>query len=75
MISVQGSIQTRNYEDKQGNKRTAVEIIAENVSFCGSKSENNSNSTNYTSATGNTAQGDFSGDFEQIEDDDMSLPF
>ncbi len=39
MIAVQGSIQTRNYEDKNGNKRTAVEIVADNVSFCGSKAE------------------------------------
>lgn len=39
MISVQGSIQTRNYEDKHGNKRTAVEVIADKVSFCGSKAE------------------------------------
>ena len=39
MIAVQGSIQTRNYEDKTGAKRTAVEIVADNVSFCGSKSE------------------------------------
>ena len=39
MIAVQGSIQTRSYEDKNGNKRTAVEIVADNVSFCGSKSK------------------------------------
>ncbi|MDD6807426.1 MAG: single-stranded DNA-binding protein [Oscillospiraceae bacterium] len=39
MIAVQGSIQTRNYEDKNGQKRTAVEIIADSVSFCGSKAE------------------------------------
>ena len=39
MIAVQGSIQTRNYEDKNGNKRNAVEIVADNVSFCGSKNE------------------------------------
>lgn len=39
MIAVNGSIQTRSYEDKQGNKRTAVEVVAENVSFCGSKRE------------------------------------
>ncbi len=39
MIAVQGSIQTLNYEDKNGNKRTAVEIVADNVSFCGSKAE------------------------------------
>ena len=39
MIAVQGSIQTRNYEDKTGAKRTAVEIVADNVSFCGSKND------------------------------------
>ena len=39
MIAVEGSIQTRSYEDKQGNKRTAVEVVANNVSFCGSKRE------------------------------------
>lgn len=39
MIAVQGSIQTRSYEDKNGNKRYAVEIVADNVSFCGSKAE------------------------------------
>ncbi len=39
MIAIQGSIQTRNYEDKTGAKRTAVEILADNVSFCGSKAE------------------------------------
>lgn len=39
MIAVDGSIQTRNYTDKQGNKRTAFEVVVENVSFCGSKNE------------------------------------
>ena len=39
MIAVQGSIQTRNYEDRKGNKRTAVEIVADQVSFTGSKAE------------------------------------
>ena len=39
MIAVTGSIQTRNYEDKNGNKRKAVEIIVNSVSFCGSKAD------------------------------------
>lgn len=39
MIAVNGSIQTRQYEDRKGNKRTAVEVVATGVSFCGSKSE------------------------------------
>lgn len=37
MMAVSGQIQTRNYEDKQGNKRTAFEIVAKEISFCGSK--------------------------------------
>lgn len=40
MIAVQGSIQTRMYEDKNGNKRKAVEIVADEVSFCGDKNIN-----------------------------------
>ena len=39
MIAVQGEIQTRKYEDKNGNKRTAFEVVAQNVSFCGGKRE------------------------------------
>jgi single-strand DNA-binding protein len=37
MIAIVGSIQTRTYEDKNGNKRKAVEVVAREVSFCGSK--------------------------------------
>ena len=32
-VAVQGSMQTRNYEDKDGNKRVAWEIIANRVEF------------------------------------------
>ena len=41
MIAIRGEIQTRNYEDKNGNKRTAFEVVAREVSFCGSKNESN----------------------------------
>lgn len=71
MIAVQGSIQTRNYEDKNGNKRTAVEIVADNVSFCGSKNDNQQGATSYTPNTQNAAQGDFEG----VDDNDDGLPF
>lgn len=37
MIAIDGSIQTRSYQDKQGGNRTKVEILANNVSFCGPK--------------------------------------
>lgn len=37
MMAVHGSIQTRSYEDKQGNKRKAFEIIASDINFADSK--------------------------------------
>ena len=37
MIAVEGSIQTRNYEDKHGNKRTATELIVNRAHFTGEK--------------------------------------
>ena len=37
MIAVEGSIQTENFTDKDGNKRKSVQVVANNVSFCGSK--------------------------------------
>lgn len=39
MIAVRGSIRMDNYEDKDGNKRTSFEVVADEVSFCGSKAE------------------------------------
>lgn len=81
MIALQGSIQTRNYEDKNGNKRTAVEIVASEVSFCGGKNENNNASAVPTVATPvaqPASAPSFSNagadDFEMIDGDD-ELPF
>lgn len=39
LIAVAGSLQSRQYQDKQGNNRTAVEVVASQVSFCGGKAE------------------------------------
>lgn len=36
---VDGSIQTRSYTDKDGNKRTAFEVVVDNIYFADSKKE------------------------------------
>ena len=71
MIALQGSIQTRNYEDSNGNKRTATEVLAREVSFCGSKNETSPGQTAAPAAPTYTPAPD---DFEEIPDDD-DLPF
>ncbi len=78
MIAVTGTIQTRNYEDKNGNKRKAVEIVVDNASFCGSKAETGTQGgysapANVAPAAPSFASGSVS-DFEEIIEDD-DLPF
>ena len=40
LIAIDGSIQTRQYQDKNGNNRTAFEIVANNINFAGSRNSN-----------------------------------
>lgn len=37
LVCLNGSLQTRSYEDKNGNKRKAFEVVADNVHFGGDK--------------------------------------
>lgn len=56
MISVQGRLETRQYQDKNGNNRTATEVIAAEVGFCGSKSAENPAAASYEEQTANNVR-------------------
>lgn len=72
MIAVTGRLQSRNYQDKNGNNRTAIEIVANQVSFCGEKKQEKSFQPANENAL-NFAQGG-NDDFAPVEDAD-DLPF
>ena len=40
MIAVTGRLQSRSYEDKNGNKRTAIEVNVDQASFTGEPKQN-----------------------------------
>ena len=74
MIGIEGEIQTRTFEDKNGNKRKATEIVVSNVSFCGSNSNNN---TNDNQSNENDPLPEFAeklNGFQEVDDSD-DLPF
>lgn len=76
MIAVTGSLQTRNYEDKNGNKRVATDVVVANASFCGSKSETGASPANNApySAPAASFSTAAASDFEELQGDD-DLPF
>ncbi|MEG2174058.1 MAG: single-stranded DNA-binding protein [Oscillospiraceae bacterium] len=77
-IGVDGSIQTREYNDKDGNKRYAFEIVADRVFFVESKgavaASGNAPLTPHAPTGGVSFASGSAGDFEVIDGDD-DLPF
>ena len=73
LVLVEGELTSRSYEDKDGNRRKAVEITVDSVHFCDSKKDG--------AGAGHQATGgdfadypDSSGDFTEV-DDNGDLPF
>jgi len=79
MIVVDGRIQSRNWEDKNGNKRVSVEIVADQVHFGESKKSKESYNTNqtgsYQAAAPNYDLPTGDSDFTELSDDDGEVPF
>ena len=91
MIIVEGSIQSRRWQDKEGNNRTTIEVVASAVQFGETKKSRESN-TGYqggyqdsyspapqqTQASGPAPSFDMpagNSDFSEISDDDGEVPF
>ena len=47
-ICVTGSIQTRNWQDQQGNRRYATEVVADEAMFVDSRNESGMSQSSYT---------------------------
>lgn len=72
MAVVEGRLQIRDWQDKDGNKRRNAEVIADNVYFGDSRSDNAPGSYQAAKAPVNVD----AEDFDEVEDDmDDSLPF
>jgi single-strand DNA-binding protein len=69
-IGVSGMMTTRNWEDNEGNKRTAYEVVANEIEFLQKKADGQSNvaSTNYVPTMDTDADG-----FVMVDEED--LPF
>lgn len=77
LIAIDGRLQTRQYQDKNGQNRTAVEIVANSANFCGSKestSPSPQNAAQRPAAPSQRTQGEPDADCALIEDEG-DLPF
>ena len=90
MVVVEGRLQMRDWTDKDGNKRTSAEVVADNVYFGDSKRDGEGGGYSAGYSQGGYAAGGYSapaapsgygappadGDqFAELSDDDGELPF
>ena len=73
MIGIEGSIQTRKYTDKNGNNRTAFEVVVNNAQFVESKRDSAASQGSEQPASFSNAGADDFSDLSDVSDDD--LPF
>lgn len=82
MAVVEGRLQVRQWQDKDGNNRRSTEIIAENIYFGDSKKDGLGNTGNYGAQAYTAPDGGYAaptggayGGFAEIDEEDGDLPF
>lgn len=78
LVAVQGSIQTRTWQDKDGNKRYSVEVVADQVHFAERKQDSSGSGhaapARFENEPAPAYQSGDTGDFVEVPGDD-DLPF
>ena len=75
---VEGKLVSRKWQDKDGNNRETIELIADRVHFCGPKAEGGQTggySGNYSAAQSYAQAAPAPGQFAELDEDDGDLPF
>lgn len=73
---VEGRLQIRDWTDKEGNKRTAAEVVADSVYFSDSKRDGDSaNTSGEYRAPADYGVPSSVDPFAELDDDDGDLPF
>ena len=78
---VEGRLQSRDWTDKGGNKRTAIEVVADNVYFGDSKRDGADRGDSYGAPSYSAPSGGYSAPiggasaFAEIDEEDGDLPF
>ena len=72
-VAIIGRIQTRTWDDDQGQKHYVTEVVAEEAYFADSKRDGEASSSSFENTFGSSMPGAVGGDFEVSSSDD--LPF
>ncbi len=72
-IIVEGALETEEYTDKEGNKRSAVKLTVDKAHFCGPKDGSSPSGGGYKIASGPVNVS--ANDWQEVDEDEGDLPF
>lgn len=84
LVAVAGRLQIKNWEDKDGNKRSTPEVVVDSLYSLGTKSDNSNteqptptprNAQSSNRKNSQPANAKPASDFVPVEDDEVPLPF
>ena len=75
MAVVEGRLQIRDWQDRDGNKRRSAEVVADNVYFGDSKKDSETSDNASAPTTGYATAPSQNSDFANVGEEDGELPF
>lgn len=75
LVYIEGKLRTRTYEDKEGVRRFATEIVADSFNLLGRRSDFEPQSQDRPADSTEDQSGDAKVDFHENDDDNDGLPF
>ncbi len=70
LIAIEGRLESRQYETKEGQKRTALEVVVSQAHFCGKKETANNEYVGFVKR-----EDGVQADFAVLDGEDSELPF
>ena len=74
-VAIDGSLQQRSWDDKDGNKRSTVEIVVSNFQFIEKKDDSNVQLISKNTGQNDTGQATVQATVQAEKFDDSSIPF
>lgn len=75
LVYIEGKLRTRSFEDKEGHKKYSTEVVAENFTMLGRKSDSDNNTGNDNTPAQDTAKQESPVDFSAEATGEDDLPF
>jgi single-strand DNA-binding protein len=75
LVYIEGRLRTRSWEDKEGNKKFATEVVGDNLIMLDKRTDGTGHGASHTTSQGDNAEGFHSQEIPPLGESSQDLPF